>query len=64
MPIILIYLVGGWVNTGPGYNDTVFAPEYITFDKDDAVALAELNEWSVFEASPGTEFVDWTQIDD
>ena len=60
--VAIIYLVGGWVSTGPRANDCHFEVGYVTTD------FAKANEKAkdfldpvIMEASDGSSFMDWDQ---
>jgi hypothetical protein len=59
---VAIYLVGGWVSTGPRANDCHFEVGYVTTDFAKASEKAkEFLDAVIMEASDGSDFIDWDQ---
>lgn len=57
-----IYLVGGWVSTGPRANDCYFEVGYVTTDFVTANEKAkDFTDAVIMEADDGSSFVDWDQ---
>jgi len=57
-----IYIVGRWVDTGPGYNDCIFEAGYVTSDLSKAKeAVGGTVGNFIMKASDGSYFHDWEQ---
>lgn len=61
-PPIELYIVGQWIDTGPGYNDCIFEAGYVTSDLDKAKEAAGGTVGNhIMRASDGSYFHDWEQ---
>lgn len=63
-PPIELYVVGQWVDTGPGYNDCIFEAGYVTSDLSKAKEAAGGTVGNhIMKASDGSYFHDWEQCE-